>query len=67
MGLDDMKCPDCYNGFQRVGSATFATGHKALVHLPCTTCEGCGIVHCCEGLQSQPSVQRVSYPKAVCG
>lgn len=62
-----MKCTDCDNGFVRVGSARVASGHQALVHLPCTTCGGYGIIACCEGLQCQPDVQRVSYPKAVSG
>jgi hypothetical protein len=52
-----MICPQCH------GKRTFPAGK--LLHespeercedicVPCTTCQGQGVIHCCEGEQEQP-------------
>lgn len=50
-----MICPVC-EGHGNLPVVTInSSGRPVVTHrLPCPECGGCGIVHCCEGLQEQP-------------
>lgn len=46
-----MICPSCLG--DRV-LPVFAVSGEQLGEIPCPSCEGYGVIHCCEGEQCQP-------------
>lgn len=49
-----MRCDTCH-GVGKVWSGPFLTPHgeRAGMMIPCPDCGGCGVAHCCDGMQEQ--------------
>ena len=52
-----MLCPECY------GAGGFIPYEPGLFCVVCTYCRGFGIIHCCEGDQTEPALSE-RFPPA---